>query len=85
MDTILTSKEMATRYKCFKRGTSEPSTKAWHAWKTRNPEKVPPPLSPGKWLLGDVTRFEAEKPWMNAKPKKTGGRKRNCDFELRVS
>lgn len=82
---VLTTTDMARRYKCFKRGTLEPSTAAFLEWRRRHPEKIPEPIKKGRWLLIDVVRFESEKPWMNAKPKKSGGRKRNSDFELRVS
>lgn len=82
--TMLTRNEMAARYRCYKRGTTEPSPTAFATWATRHPEKLPPQFSRGRWLLADVERWETEKPWLNAKPKKAGGRKRNCDFELRV-
>jgi hypothetical protein len=82
---MLTTADMARRYKRFKRGTTEPSTKAFLQHYYRHTEMYPRPVYTGRWALSDVVRYETEKPWLNTKPKKTGGRKRNCDFELRVS
>lgn len=84
-EAVLTTTDMANRYKCFKRGTSEPSTTAFLEWRRRNKEKVPDPIKKGCWLLSDVIRFETEKPWLPKKPS-SGGRKRaSDDVEVRVS
>lgn len=82
----LSTAEMAERYKCFKRGTLEPSTTAFLEWRRRNKAKVPEPIKKGCWLFADVVKFETEKPWLNNSKSKVGRRRKPAskDIELRV-